>query len=64
MKNRTKLYDNENGIDNLFWSFAPKKSGDYYIEYEVPASIDKKPKKGCVILIVGVNLIETESAKK
>lgn len=63
VKNRTKLYDNDNGIDNLFWSFEPQKTGDYFIEYEVPVSLDSKPGKGCVILIIGIQLIEEVSIK-
>lgn len=50
---RKKLYDNEQGIDNNFWTFEPPKSGNYYIDYEVPASSDGKPKTGCVILLIG-----------
>ena len=53
VKNRTKVYDSSEGIDNLFWSFAPKKSGTYYIEYEVPPSKDNTVKKGCVVLLIG-----------
>ena len=57
-KNRTKLFDSSSGIDNLFWSFEPQKTGDYYIEYELPPSSDSKPKKGCVVLIVGTRLMD------
>ena len=52
-KDRKKVYDNSQGIDNNFWTFEPPKSGNYYIDYEVPASIDGKPKTGCVILLIG-----------
>lgn len=50
---RKKLFDNAQGIDNNFWTFEPPKSGNYYIDYEVPASLDGKPKTGCVILLIG-----------
>lgn len=50
---RKKLYDNEQGIDNNFWTFEPPKSGNYYIDYEVPVSSDGKPKIGCIILLIG-----------
>lgn len=50
---RKKLYDNEQGIDNNFWTFEPPKSGNYFIDYEVPVSLDGKPKSGCVILLIG-----------
>jgi hypothetical protein len=50
---RKKLYDNEEGIDNNFWTFEPPKSGNYFIDYEVPVSNDGKPKIGCVILLIG-----------
>lgn len=52
-KKRTKIYDSENGIDNLFWSFEPPKTGTYFIEYEIPASTNKKIKEGYMIMIVG-----------
>ncbi len=52
-KGRNKVYDNNQGIDNNFWSFEPPKPGNYYIEYDVPKSIDGKTKTGCVILLIG-----------
>lgn len=58
MKTRQKLYDSNSGIDNLFWVFEPKKTGNYYIEYEVPVSKDGKPKQGCMVLLVGYQDIE------
>ena len=63
VKNRQKVYDGNDGIDNVFWSFVPPKSGDYFIEYEVPAVANGEAKSGCVILIVGVQLQE-DAAKK
>ena len=52
-KDRKKLYDNAEGIDNNFWSFEPTKSGNYYIEYSIPKSLNGKVKKGCVVLLIG-----------
>ena len=52
-KGRNKIYDNSQGVDNNFWSFQPPKAGNYYIEYEVPKSIDGKVKTGCVVLLIG-----------
>ena len=52
-KGRNKLYDNAQGVDNNFWSFQPTKPGNYYIEYEIPKSIDGKVKTGCVVLLIG-----------
>ncbi len=52
-KGRNKLYDNTQGVDNNFWSFQPTKPGNYYIEYEIPKSIDGKVKTGCVVLLIG-----------
>lgn len=49
---RKKLYDNSQGIDSNFWTFEPSKAGKYYIDYEVPPSLDGKQKKGCVVLLV------------
>jgi hypothetical protein len=51
-KGRKKLYDNSEGIDNNFWWFEPTKSGNYYIEYNVPKSIDGSQKKGCVVILI------------
>ena len=52
-KKRNKIFDNDNGIDNNFWSFEPPKSGTYYINYEVPPSKDGKVHKGCVVMLIG-----------
>lgn len=52
-KGRTKVFDNTQGIDNNFWSFQPTKSGNYFIEYGVPKSLNGKVKKGCVVMIIG-----------
>ncbi len=51
--NRHQIFDNEQGIDSDFWSFEPPKTGNYFIEYSVPASKDGKVKKGCVVMLVG-----------
>lgn len=50
--NRHKLYDNSQGIDNNYWSFDPPKSGNYFIVYDVPPSIDGKEKKGCIVMLI------------
>ena len=51
--NRHKVYDSSQGIDNNFWSFQPTKSGNYYIEYDVPVSSTPGVKKeGCVIMLI------------
>jgi len=50
---RNKLYDNSQGIDNNFWVFEPPKSGNYFIEYEIPPSLSGKIKKGCVVMLIG-----------
>jgi hypothetical protein len=52
-KKRNKVYDNDKGIDNLFWSFEPPKSGTYYITYSVPPAKDGKPSSGCIVMMVG-----------
>jgi len=52
-KGRTKYYDNSQGIDNNFWSFEPKKAGNYYIDYEIPKSNDGTIKSGCIVLLIG-----------
>ncbi len=51
--NRHKVFDNSQGIDNNFWSFEPTKSGNYYIEYDVPvSSTPGVVKTGCVIMLI------------
>lgn len=52
-KSRKKVYDNESGIDNLFWSFEPSKPGTYYFEYEVPVAADGKSKSGYMVMLIG-----------
>ena len=48
--NRHKIFDNDMGIDNNFWSFVPPKSGNYYIDYEIPAAANAET--GCVIMLI------------
>ena len=31
----------------------PPKTGTYYVEYDVPVSIDRKKKTGCIIMLIG-----------
>ncbi len=51
---RQKLYDSSNGIDNMFWSFEPPRTGTFFIEYEIPAALDGSTNKtGCMVLIIG-----------
>lgn len=52
-KKRKKVYDNDSGIDNLFWSFEPPKSGTYYIDYEIPPAVDGKQSTGCIVMMIG-----------
>lgn len=51
--NRKQVYNSDQGIDNLFWSFEPPKTGTYFIEYEIPKSADGKTKTGCIVLLIG-----------
>jgi hypothetical protein len=52
-KKRTKLYDNNNGVDNLFWSEEVDVPGIYYIDYDIPAKGDAKATDGCMVLLIG-----------
>jgi hypothetical protein len=52
-KKRNKVYDTDKGIDNLFWSFEPPKSGTYYINYELPPAKNGKEGKGCIVMMIG-----------
>jgi len=53
LRYRRKVYDNQQELEKTFWTFEPPKSGTYYIDYGVPASINKKGKTGYVILLIG-----------
>jgi hypothetical protein len=53
VKNRKKLYDNDKGIDNLFWEMPISKSGTYYIDYEVPPKGNFTSSDGCLVVIIG-----------
>ncbi|MFN7014075.1 MAG: hypothetical protein ACK4ON_07380 [Bacteroidia bacterium] len=53
LKSRKKVYENSQGIEGDFWVFEPKKPGNYYVEYEVPAANTETSKQACVVLIVG-----------
>jgi hypothetical protein len=60
-KNRNKIYDTNQGIDNNFWSFEPPKSGNYFIEYTVPvSSTPGMSKQGCVIMLI--SFVETSAS--
>lgn len=52
-KKRTKLYDGQTGVDNLFWSLQIDKPGVYYIDYDVPARGTCKSSDGCMVLLIG-----------
>lgn len=52
-KRREKVYDTSQGIDDLYWQFSPTKSGTYYIEIEVPPSVDGTTKTGCITMLIG-----------
>jgi hypothetical protein len=52
VKKRNKIFDTENGIEN-HWAFEPQKPGTYYIDYEMPKSLDGKKKTGCVVMLIG-----------
>jgi hypothetical protein len=61
-KNRNKIYDTSNGIDNNFWAWAPSKQGNYYIEYTVPVSAHPGvTSQGCIIMLI--SFVETEAAE-
>lgn len=53
VKSRKLIYDTSSGIDNLFWVFEPPKTGNYFIEYEIPESVDDTKKEACMMLIIG-----------
>jgi hypothetical protein len=60
-KNRNKVYDTSNGIDNNFWSWEPAKQGNYFIEYTIPvSSTPGVTQNGCIIMLI--SYYETEPA--
>jgi|SRR6185437_3041353 len=52
-KERTKLYDNNSGVDNLFWSKVIDKPGTYYIDYDIPTKGTSQSTDGCMVLLIG-----------
>jgi hypothetical protein len=62
-KNRNKVYDNAQGIDNNFWAWEPAKQGNYYIEYTVPVSnTPGVTKQGCIIMLISYTETEAGAA--
>ncbi|MGP8215410.1 MAG: hypothetical protein ACLQQ4_07595 [Bacteroidia bacterium] len=53
VRNRKKLYDNNAGIDNMFWEQELVKPGTYYIDYDIPAKGSSKSDDGCMVIIIG-----------
>jgi hypothetical protein len=51
-KKRNKIYDSANGIEK-HWTFEPTKAGTYYIDYEMPKSLNGQKKTGCVVMLIG-----------
>ncbi|HWY98873.1 MAG TPA: hypothetical protein VNY36_07305 [Bacteroidia bacterium] len=53
VKKRNKVYDNDNGIDNMFWEQLITKPGTYYIDYDIPAKGTSTSADGCVVILIG-----------
>lgn len=51
-KNRKIVYDSSS-VESNIWSFEPPRSGNYFIEYEVPASATGVKKHECMVLLIG-----------
>lgn len=54
-KKRKKLYDNNEGIDNNYWSFEPNKPGTYYIDYQIPPTKNGSKKDEYVVMLIGIS---------
>ena len=52
-KNRKIVYNSEEQTVSNFWGFEPPRSGNYFIEYEVPASATGVKKNECIVLLIG-----------
>lgn len=50
--NRSVIYDSSK-IETNIWGFEPPRSGNYFIEYEVPASYTGIKKNECMVLLIG-----------
>lgn len=51
-KNRKVVYDSSTTETNI-WGFEPPRSGNYFIEYEIPASATGVKKDECMVLLIG-----------
>lgn len=52
-KTRKKIYEGSLANAAGKSEFQPPKTGNYFIEYDVPPSMDEKRKAACVVLLVG-----------
>lgn len=52
-KTRKKLYDNNSGIDNMFWELTISKPGTYYIDYSIPPKGNSTSSDGCLVVLIG-----------
>lgn len=64
VKNRKKLYDNNSGIDNMFWEILIDKPGTYYIDYDIPAKEKSASSDGCMVIIIGFKNSPPPTGKK
>ncbi len=53
IKTRTKVFEKVVGGTEQNAMFEPKKSGNYYIEYKVPAVDKAAAKNECIVLLIG-----------
>lgn len=51
-KNRKVVYDSST-VETNIWGFEPPRSGNYFIEYEVPVSATGVKKNECMVLLIG-----------
>ncbi|MES2837559.1 MAG: hypothetical protein V4667_08550 [Bacteroidota bacterium] len=51
-KNRKIVYDSST-VETNIWGFEPPRSGNYFIEYEVPVSSTGVKKNECMVLLIG-----------
>jgi len=64
VKNRKKLFDNNSGIDNMFWELPIAKPGTYYIDYDIPAKGTSTSADGCVVILIGFKDSSTPGKKQ
>lgn len=60
-KKRNILYDSIVDGENIYMPFEVTEKGNYYVDYEIPASIDKKNRSGYIVMLIGLKTFTTKT---